>query len=71
MPRRGDMSTIRYTHSAFTHTFRANFSSSFPRKRLLWEEKIVVLCLDVIMIAFFPKKRTVKFSFCAERMRKY
>ena len=30
------------------------FPLSFPRKRLQWEKKIVVPCLDVIMIAFLP-----------------
>ena len=36
MPRGGgaDMSRIRYARSVFTRAFRANFSSSFPRKRL-------------------------------------
>ena len=47
------MSTSQYTRSVFTRAFRANFSLSFPRKRLQWEKKIVVPCLDVIMIAFF------------------
>ena len=51
----GGTSTIRYTHLVFMRAFRANFSLSFPRKRLLWEKKIVVPCLDVIMIAFFPR----------------
>ena len=30
----GCVSTIRYTRSVFTRAFRANFSFSFPRKRL-------------------------------------
>ena len=30
----GGMSTTRYTRSVFTRAFRANFSLSFPRKRL-------------------------------------
>ena len=38
----------------FTRAFRANFSLSSPRKRLQWEKKIVVPCLDVIMITFLP-----------------
>ena len=37
----------------FTRAFRANFSLSFPTKRLQWEKKIIVPCLDVIMIAVF------------------
>ena len=37
------MSTIRYTRAVFT------------KKRLKWEKEIVVPCLDVIMIAFFPR----------------
>ena len=35
----GGMSTIRYTRSVFTRAFRANFSLSFPRKRLQWEKR--------------------------------
>ena len=35
--------------------FSDQSSLSFPRKRLSWEKKIVVPCLDVIMIAFFPR----------------
>ena len=50
----GGMSTIRYSRSVFTRAFRANFSLRFLRKRLQWEKKIVVPCLDVMMIAFFP-----------------
>ena len=50
----GRTSTIRYTY-VFMRAFRAHFSLSFPRKRLLWEKKIVVPCLDVIMIAFDPR----------------
>ena len=38
----------------FTRAFRENFSLSSPRKRLQWEKKIVVPCLDVIMIASLP-----------------
>ena len=49
----GGMSTCQYTRSVFTRAFRAMFSLRFPRKRLQWEKKIVVPCLDVIMIAFF------------------
>ena len=52
MPRGHELDPI-YTRSVFTRAFRANFSLSFARKRLQWE-KIVVPCLDVIMIAFFP-----------------
>ena len=40
------------TRSVFTPAFRANFSLKFPRKRSSWEEKVVVRCLNVIMIAF-------------------
>ena len=50
--------------------FSAMFSLRFPRKRLQWEKKIVVPCLDVIMSAFFPGKYTVKFSFCPKSARK-
>ena len=31
------------------HAFRANFSLSFPTKRLQWEKKMVVPCLDAII----------------------
>ena len=55
MGRPGGMSTIRYTPSVFTGTFQANFSLRFPRKRLQWENKVIVPCLDVIMMAFFPR----------------
>ena len=43
------MSTIRYTRPVFKHAFRDNFSLSFPRKNCN------VPCLDVIMIAIFPR----------------
>ena len=33
--------------------FSRQFFFKFPTKRLQWEKKIVVPCLDVIMIAFF------------------
>ena len=46
------MSTIRYTSPVFTRGFRANFSLSFPRKRLYWQKKIVIPRLDVMMIVF-------------------
>ena len=36
---------------------------SFPRKRLFGEKNIVVPCLDLIMIAFFPRN-IVTLSFC-------
>ena len=51
MPRGHELDPI-WTRSVFT---LVNFSFRFPRKRLLWEKKIVVQCLDVIMIAFFPR----------------
>ena len=35
----GGISTIRYTRSVFTRPFPANFSLSFPRKRLWWERR--------------------------------
>ena len=43
------MSTVRYTRSVFTR-FSANFSLRFAIR------KIVVSCLDVIMIAFFSRE---------------
>ena len=43
------MSTIRYTRPVFKHAFRDNFSLGFPRKNCN------VPCLDVIMIAIFPR----------------
>ena len=56
-----DMSTIQYTRSVY---MRALFGPIFPRKRLLWEKKIVVPCLDVIMISLFPKniRRSSRFA---------
>ena len=51
--------------------FSGKFFLRFHRKRLQWEKKIVVPCLDVIMIAFFFDKYTVKFSFCPTNARKY
>ena len=39
----------------FSSTFRDIFSQSFLRIRLQWEKTILVLCFDVIMIAFFPR----------------
>ena len=43
----------------FASVLRALFGPicllSLPRKRLYWYKKIVVPCLDVIMIAFFPR----------------
>ena len=52
MPRGHEHDPI-YSLSICTRAFWANFSLSFPWKRLQWEEKIVVPCLDVIMNAFF------------------
>ena len=43
------------TRSVFTRAFRANFSLKFPRKWSSWEKKLVVPCLNVIMIAFSPR----------------
>ena len=54
MPRGHEHDPI-YSLSICTRAFWANFSLSFPWKRLQWEEKIVVPCLDVIMNAFFPR----------------
>ena len=41
--------------SMHTRAFRANFSLSFPKKDIVMGKKIVVLCLDVKMIVFFPR----------------
>ena len=51
----GGMSTILYTRSVFSRPFRANFSLSFPRKKIVMGKKIVVPCLDAILIAFLPR----------------
>ena len=50
------------------------FPLSFPRKRLQWEKKIVVPCLDVIRlpfssemyseVVFLPEKRALILSEC-------
>ena len=70
----GGMSTSQYTRSVCTRAFGAIFSLSFPRKRLQWEKKIVVPCLDVIRlpfssemyseVVFLPEKRALILSEC-------
>ena len=35
----GGNNTIRYTRSVFTRAFRANFSLSFPRKKIVIGKK--------------------------------
>ena len=43
----------------------------FLEKDCSGKKKIVVPCLDLIMIAFFPEEYTVKFSFCPKNVHKY
>ena len=64
MPRGHEHDPI-YSFSICTRAFWANFSLSFPRKRLQWEKKIVVPCLDIIMSPLLPR------SFCPKSARKY
>ena len=56
MPRGHEHDSI-YIYSLLIYPrFSGQSSLSFPRKRLEWEKKkIVVPCLDVIMIAFFSR----------------
>ena len=51
----GGMSTIRYTRSVFTRAFRANFSLSSPKKKIVMSEKDRCAVFDLIMISFFPR----------------
>ena len=44
-----------YSLSICTRAFWANFSLSFPRKRLQWEKKIVVPVFGCNKNAFFPR----------------
>ena len=53
MPRAHEYDPI-YLLSIYAR-FSGQFFFKFSRKRLLWEKKIVVPCLDVIMIAFDPR----------------
>ena len=47
------------------------FFFTFSYKKIVMEKKKVVMpCLDAIMIAFFPRNH-VKFSFCPKSERKY
>ena len=59
----GGMGTIRYTCSVFTCSFRANFSSSFPRKNCNGKKKNHCAKLGCNNDRLFPEKYTVKFSF--------
>ena len=53
----GGMGTIRYTRSVYIRAlFGPIFLERFPKKKIVMGKKIVVPCLDVIMIASFPKK---------------
>ena len=58
------MSTIRYTRSAFTRAFRANFSLSFPRIKIVLGKKDRCAVFGCNNERPFPEKYTVKFSFC-------
>ena len=69
LPREHEHDPI-YSLSTYAR-FSGQFFLSSPTKRLQWEKMIVVPCLDVIMVAFFSEKYTVKFSFCPTNARKY
>ena len=56
-----------YSLSICTRAFWANFSLSFPRKRLQWEKKIVVPVFGCNNERLFPEK----FSFYPKSARKY
>ena len=67
----GGMSTIRYTRSVFTRAFRANFSLSSLKKRIVMGEKDRCAVFGFNNDLLFPEKYTVKFSFCPKSARKY
>ena len=54
MPREHEHKYLTYLLCIYVRFLGQFFFLSFPRER--WEKKIVVRCLDVIiMIAFFPR----------------
>ena len=67
----GGMNMIRYIRSVFTCAFRANVYLTFPRKRLSSEKKDCCAMFGCNNDRLFPKKYTVKFSFCPKSVHKY
>ena len=65
----GGMSTIRYTRSVFTRAFRANFSLSSLKKRIVMGEKDRCAVFGFNNDLLFPEKYIVKFSFCPKSAR--
>ena len=53
----GVMSTIGYTRSVFK---RASWGNKFFKNKIVMGKRNFVPCLDVIMIAFYPRNSTVK-----------
>jgi len=60
----GGMSSIQYTRSGFTLAFRANFSFSFPRKKIVIGKKDRCAVFGCNNDRLFPEKYTAKFSLC-------
>ena len=67
----GGMSTIRYTRSVFTRSFQANFSLSFPRKKIAMGKKDRCAVFGCNNDRLFTDKQSLKFSFCPKSLRKY
>ena len=67
----GGMSTIQYTRSVFTRAFRANFSLSSSRKKIVMGKKDRCAVFGCNNDRLFTEKYTVKFSFCPKSARKY
>ena len=67
----GGMNTIRYTRSVFTRTFRANFSLSSPRKKIVTGKKDRCAVFGCINDRLFPEIYTVKLSFRPKSALKY
>ena len=67
----GGMSTILYTRSVFTRAFRANFSISFPKKKIVMRKKDSCAVLGCNNDLLFPEKYTLKFPFCPKSPRKF
>ena len=49
------MSTIRYIRISIYARFSGQFFFKFSWKKIVMGKKIVVPCLDVIMISFLPR----------------
>ena len=67
----GGMSTIQYTRSVFTRAFRANFSLSSSRKKIVMGKKDRCAVFGCNNYRLFTEKYTAKFSFCPKIAGKY